>query len=303
MKELVRFINGDFEGNPLPTIMYKGRPCWIARQVGVVLEYGNGGKGFVDLISREWKYEFEVGRDFVILKGKELAELKRVFKEGGDYRHSCTESNSAYKYANSLMLLFESGVHLASIKTEKPIGKRLRRFIADEVMPQLARKGMYMPSGVDNEAKKEGISESLAGRRLLLDEAKESRLDRHMRSQALRFLVKVLKKIKHVAEDVVASYEIASVEEALGSDFSGLKPPMGDAWESQTEIAKRLGVTPMRVGLAITSLGLRGEIPDLAKCVLNKSKSSNKTVTSYVYSPVAAKRIEEKVKFMCRTGK
>jgi hypothetical protein len=170
-------------------------------------------------------------------------------------------------------------------------------------MPQLTRKGMYAPAGAEYEEKKEAISDSLAGRRLLLDEAKESRLDRQMRSQALRFLVKILKKTKHVAEDVVASYEIASVEEALGSDFSGLKPPMGDAWESPTEIAKRLGVTPMRVGLAITSLGLRGEIPDLAKCVLNKSKSSNKTVTSYVYSPVAAKRIEEKVKFMCRTGK
>jgi len=303
MKDLVRFINGDFEGNPLPTIMYKGRPCWIARQVGVVLEYGNGGKGFVVLICREWKDEFEVGHDFVILKGKELAELKRVFKEGGDYRHSCTESNSAYKYANSLMLLFESGVHLASIKTEKPIGKRLRRFIADEVMPQLARKGMYMPSGVDNEAKKEGISESLAGRRLLLDEAKESRLDRQMRSQALRFLVKVLKKTKHVAEDVVASYEIASVEEALGSDFSCLKSLMSDAWESPTDIAKRLGVTPMRVGLVITSLGLRGEIPDLAKGVLNKSKSSNRTVISYVYSPEAVKKIKEKIEVPCRGEK
>ena len=37
------------------------------------------------------------------------------------------------------------GLHLVLAKTNLPIGKRLRRFLVDEVLPQLVRTGRYAP--------------------------------------------------------------------------------------------------------------------------------------------------------------
>jgi len=71
-----------------------------------------------------------------------------------------------------------------------------------------------------------------------------------------------------------------------------LKPATDDDWLSPTEIAERMGVTVARVGRIITELGLRGNIEGLAKAIVNKSRSSNRTVTSYLYSPAAVARIE-----------
>ena len=42
-------------------------------------------------------------------------------------------------------MLFESGLHLVLAKTDQPIGRRLRRFLVDEVLPQIARTGAFQP--------------------------------------------------------------------------------------------------------------------------------------------------------------
>jgi anti-repressor protein len=43
------------------------------------------------------------------------------------------------------MLLFEPGVHKVAIKSQKPEAERLHDFLADEVLPQIARDGRYSP--------------------------------------------------------------------------------------------------------------------------------------------------------------
>jgi hypothetical protein len=71
--------------------------------------------------------------------------------------------------------------------------------------------------------------------------------------------------------------------------------PPADAsfqWESPTQIADRLHVTVQRVGKAITTLGLRG-VEGMSRAIVNKASHSDRTVTTYLYSPEAVVRIEE----------
>jgi prophage antirepressor-like protein len=122
-----------FQGRALTTIMYKGRPCWIAREVGAVLGYEQEGRRFVTQVCKEWADEFLPGTDSAVLEEQELRDLKEL----------CTAA--VHGFTSSLLVLFESGLYLALAKTSKPAGKALRRFLADEVLPQIARDGSYLP--------------------------------------------------------------------------------------------------------------------------------------------------------------
>ena len=126
-----------FQGNPLITVTWQGRPAWIARHIGARLGYHDEGKRFPNTILGEWKDEFIEGKDYVVLAGEDLAAFKELPGAEGVSPHA----------HNSLLLLFESGLHLALIKTRKKLGQDLRRFLAEEVMPQLVRTGAYQPEG------------------------------------------------------------------------------------------------------------------------------------------------------------
>lgn len=123
----------DFEGRPITTIQYRGRPCWIAREVGQALGYDHGGHRFVNQVLGRWADELVEESDYMIVRGNELAALKDFV--GTDLVPS--------KSNRELLLLFESGLHLACLRTTKPMGKKLRRFLAVEVLPQLIRTGEY----------------------------------------------------------------------------------------------------------------------------------------------------------------
>ena len=70
----------EFEGKQVTTIQYKGRPCWIAADVGRLLGYSKNGSRLVSKITKKWRKEILPGRDFVILKGQELADFKALFQ-------------------------------------------------------------------------------------------------------------------------------------------------------------------------------------------------------------------------------
>lgn len=46
------------------------------------------------------------------------------------------------------------------------------------------------------------------------------------------------------------------------------------------------------VGRTITKLGIRGNIDGVARAIINKAAHSERTVTSYLYSPKGVKMIE-----------
>jgi len=269
MTDLIK-LNQEFEGKPLTTIFYRNRPCWIAREVGQAVGYARGGERLVTKITNEWNEEFIDGHDYIVIAGEELADFKALLQ---------LHTDSVGSRAKHLLLLFEPGLHLTLAKTNKPVGRRLRRFIADEVLPQIARDGAYLPERTVEEAEISGAEL----RKLEVEEAREARLDRELQSSALSKLVDWLKISGMYSKETIATYEIAAAEAATGKSYPLLKPTVQENWYSPTEIAERYGVTSQKVGRIITKLGYRG-LPGKSRAILNKAVGCDRTVTSYLYN-------------------
>ncbi len=121
----------DFGGQPLTVHTFRGRPCVIAADVGRVLGYADDGKRLVDRLRSDWFDELIPARDIDTLRGDDLREFKDATR--------LTPESGVSGNVPSLTILYESGVDLVCIKTDKPLGKKLRRFLADEVLPKLRR--------------------------------------------------------------------------------------------------------------------------------------------------------------------
>lgn len=146
-----------FAGRPLNVLSIDGRPAWIARELGAALGYSQVGKRLVSRIRGEWSEEFIPGHDYAFLSGANLAAVKDVV--AADVISPATPS---------LLVLFEPGLHLALVKTSKPAGRMLRRFIVDEVLPALARTGSYSPEESEEEEEEASRPSALQGVLLLL---------------------------------------------------------------------------------------------------------------------------------------
>lgn len=131
----------EFDGHSLTTVTHKNRLCWIAAEVGDALGYADRTE-VQRLINREWADEFEEGDDFLVLRGQDLKDFKRLTEVSGEN----TLTLGWLKFTPNLMLLTEEGVYAVCLKTNKPAGKRLRKFIKGEVVPQIVRDGVYLPS-------------------------------------------------------------------------------------------------------------------------------------------------------------
>lgn len=131
----------EFEGKPITTITYKDRPVFIAKEIGERLGYSSEGSRLVDKITGEWAEELIEKQDFVVLRGQELSDFKQLLKvtqdSGGAF--------NALLYAPQLMLLFETGINAITMLSRKPEARRLRRYLIEEVLPQLHRTGAYTP--------------------------------------------------------------------------------------------------------------------------------------------------------------
>lgn len=285
MNDLVR-LQETFEGQPLTTLTIHGRDAWIAREVGQAIGYAQRGKRFATKITGDWSDELIEGQDYQVLKGRELQAFKALFFKG---------TGSVPLGGNrGLLVLFESGLHLALVKTRKPEGARLRRFLADKVLPQLVRDGRFDPERevVDGELVERVEPDPREAREQRLQRKLELE-DRKFRAASLRRTIDTLRRLGTIGEDVYAAYEVSASEIALGRNLSALKPVTADDWLSPTQIGKRNGVSAYQVGRVITQLGLRGNKPGLAKAIVNKARGHDRTVTSYLYSPAAVRQIEE----------
>lgn len=128
--DILRAILTDtFEGVTLTRVEVRGRPAYIAREIGEAIGYAHGGKRFATRIRETWAAEMQDGRDYAVLNGEALATFKRL-----------VGTNSVPSKTNQgLLILFERGLHLALLKTTKPAGERLRAYLAESIMPGLAR--------------------------------------------------------------------------------------------------------------------------------------------------------------------
>ena len=149
MTQLIRLEHG-FEGHSLPAYLWEGKSVWIAKDVGRVMGYGEEGKGLVDLLRQDWREELIEGADLELLEGERLIKFKA--DAGGLTRmvdsHQKESAPLVAHRTASLLLLKESGFHLVCLKTEKAIGRRMRRWLAGVVMPSLLRTGGYQVNAI-----------------------------------------------------------------------------------------------------------------------------------------------------------
>lgn len=216
-------IESAFEGATLITYTLDGRPCWIAREVGEVLGYAEEGKRLPRNISSDWADEAIEGKDFAILTGAELEAFKAAL--GAD---------SAPSRAPSLMVLFESGIHLACLKTRNPRGRLLRRFLADEVLPQLARTGRYEP-------------EAPAGP---TDE------QRTRRGELLFAIAQKLEQHGNLSSPARAELYARCYREATGEAAPALLPVVDSHPHTLTSIGASLGISPQKAGKIARAVGV-----------------------------------------------
>jgi prophage antirepressor-like protein len=138
VQELVR---NAFEGHEITTVTYQGRPVVLANQVGDALGYSD--RGLVTTITRDWSDEMTEGKDYLKVTNGNLRDLKAVL---GLVEESSTSGPAPLApRAPSAIVLTESGFGFVCIKTEKPLGKRLRREWADRIFPSLMRPELAPP--------------------------------------------------------------------------------------------------------------------------------------------------------------
>jgi len=122
-----------FDGHPITFVTFRGEPVVVARELGAALGYAGSSLG--DLIRREWAADFKEGVDYRTLDGADLSAFKAEWSD----TVSDAVSTSLDRTRRSLFLLTESGWWMVAQKTEKALGVKLRRFLAERVLPKLAR--------------------------------------------------------------------------------------------------------------------------------------------------------------------
>lgn len=125
-----------FEGRPLTFIEYHERRVVIARELGAMLDYGDDGKNLMRKLTGDWADRLIEGRHLIKLVGEELAAFKAMMPLGDE---------SSPSRAPALILLTEAGVHLVLILSRQPKAIPIQEWLAETVMPQLARDGHYSP--------------------------------------------------------------------------------------------------------------------------------------------------------------
>lgn len=129
-----------FNQHPIAFVRFRGEPVVVARQLAVALGYSDPGR-ITDMIRSEWAADFTEGEDFHLVEGPDLAAFKAAAVDTTYDGPTAGDGfgSTLHHTRRSLMVLTESGLYLVAIRTEKALGVRLRRWLARDVLPKLAR--------------------------------------------------------------------------------------------------------------------------------------------------------------------
>jgi len=240
-----------FEGHQVTTIRFRGRECWVARQIGEALGYDQGGRRFVTLVTTNWSEELIEGEDYSIVKGDDARNLAELFKSTGSVllESTAAEVTSAapdaptdadtgsnpFASPRGALVLFESGLNIAAMKTEKPAGRALRRWLATEVLPAIRRTGAYAVTGGGPGAGRRALpSPASRAARAMRREAKRLEAQgmraaaEHLRLSALEALVdRAMPEVRAVLAAELAAAELEKGEQP--SEAPALPAPAGAA--------------------------------------------------------------------------
>ena len=286
-------INAEFRGHALVTLTWRGQPAWIAFQVGRAMGYAQGGTRLVTRITRDWTDEFIYGHDYLILTGEDLAELKDLLGPG-------TESVGGR--ASQVALLLEPGLHLALTKTGKPVGRKLRRFLVDEVLPRIARGQDLMPAGEPQVLIAPSASPVLAWEHPDPRILRERRLarqvdlaDRKLRSTALREAGALLHSLGDIGDNERAACEVTATRIALGEPVLTAQESLPDGWLLAGDLGGYLGADDVIVMMVVLALGLQNVQPGLSGIMLVPSEKHAGLRPRTVLSPEAIERVRQRL--------
>lgn len=245
-------------------ITFNGDVYFIAKDIGAALGYADDGSKLAKNILQRWGDEFIEGTDFVVLTGKNLSKFKATAEQGTD-SVPCSE-DVVGKRARSLLVLTESGVNLVCMKTNKPIGVALRRWLAEVLLPALRRGDMQAVAQAASLSPAESIA--LERERRLLE--RERRLSKKLdddRAKAKAAALAALAADDTLTLDPAArqALKVRAAQFVVGEDLGHLAIASDERLYTATQVAdaltKELGteISIQRIGLTITGLNLRGD--------------------------------------------
>lgn len=194
------FDTHDFEGRTFHTIDFGGQPAWLAREIGAIAGYTGRGQRLLKKMRRDWRDELLQGVDYLYMESP--PEGLQTHVPLGDHP----------------MVLFRPGIDVVLAKTCKPVGKRLRRYIVERVLPRWEPVESEPPLGALRPG--ESTDPSVLRETRLRD--KLDYLDRRFRSSALTRTNRVLRDLGRIDDQTFAFTELMATQIALGVDLSDL---------------------------------------------------------------------------------
>lgn len=142
-----------FDGHPITVVEWKGRQIFFVDEIAAALGYSEA-RHLRTAIQRNWTEEAEEGEEFLLLTNGDIRTMERLRRAAGSDSDELSPSlpnddletlgqGKGGGGARKLLVLTESGVNLVCIKTEKPAGRALRRWLAREVLPSIRQTGAY----------------------------------------------------------------------------------------------------------------------------------------------------------------
>ncbi len=265
-------LNTAFEGQQLTFYRFHDKVCVVGQELGGALGYARGGQLLTDAVRDEWRNEFTEGKDYEILEGEELGAFKAAARLHGEV---------PFSRARALLVLFESGVHMVSLKTEKELGVKLRRLLADEVLPRMLRGEPILPKNV-TPPQAPVLDERVIELRMV--EAQNERGSLLARiagmSQAVGAPLKAVQAYLNAAASVLVGRPLLEAAPTLEGHLytaGQIGEPYGKSGKAIGQIARRLGI-----------FGKQG----YGEFKLSKSPNDNGTHPHWVYNGKAKDEIE-----------
>ena len=114
-----------FNGNEVYTLIWNGKPCWIATDIAKVMEYKSPSMAINQCIISE---EFDVGFDYDILMKKDIQKCLEPIS------HLLIGSG---KHITQLTIFYKEGLLGFINYAHMPIGKEFRKWLRTEVFSEL----------------------------------------------------------------------------------------------------------------------------------------------------------------------
>ncbi|MGL5616614.1 MAG: BRO-N domain-containing protein [Sarcina sp.] len=116
----------NFNGHPLHTIIWNGRPCWIASEIGQILNYSNISKIISNCIESEG---FENTIEYEILRKENLKDFMITLKESSNIFMNTKVRN--------LAILYEEGLYGFLQYSRSNIALLFKKWLRRNLLPEL----------------------------------------------------------------------------------------------------------------------------------------------------------------------